>query len=375
MRMLIFGGSFDPPHRGHEALLKAACTRLRPARVLIVPAWHAPLKAAPNAPAAQRLALLREGLLKRLPRGLRRRTRIDPAELKSRRRVYTVETLQRLKRRHPKAELHFLTGSDSAASFERWKDPKTLRALAGWWTGLRPGSQAGVPKFFGRLPGRFPDVSSTEIRRKLALGDKPYGLTPSVLKRIYKRGLYGTRVVRVLHERLSSFRFTHTLAVARLSEALAKRWGENTEKARLAGLLHDCGRMVALPNMAEYARKKRLPMPSAKGAERHAPLLFHAHISSDLARREFGVEDPEVLSAVRKHTLGDRRMSRLDRVLYVADACSEDRDYPGAAALRRAAFQDLDAAFRRCVSSKIAHALSRGGWLHPTTVSLWNSLQ
>ncbi|MDE2491466.1 MAG: nicotinate (nicotinamide) nucleotide adenylyltransferase, partial [Elusimicrobia bacterium] len=55
MRTLVFGGSFDPPHRGHAALLAAAARRLRPGRILIVPAWSAPLKdAAPSAPAEER---------------------------------------------------------------------------------------------------------------------------------------------------------------------------------------------------------------------------------------------------------------------------------------------------------------------------------
>lgn len=374
MRVLVFGGSFDPPHLGHEALLKAAFARLKPARVLIVPAWQSPFKDRASAPAADRLALLREGLLKRLPAALKRRTRLDLSELKSRRGVYTVETLRRLKRLNPRAELHFLAGSDAAASFHRWKNPGELRTLAGWWCGLRPGSQALAPKFFGRLPGRFPDVSSTKIRRALALGERPAGAAPSVLKRIYKRGLYGTAVVQTLRERLSSFRFEHTLSVARLAEALAKRWGADAEKARLAGLLHDCGRMTALKDMGAYARSRRLPVPSLEETARRAPLLIHSYISADLARLRFGVTDEAVLEAVRRHTLGGPRMTLLDKVLYAADAASEDRDYPGAAALRRLAFADLDKAFRRCLAMKISHALSEGRWLHPATVSLWNSL-
>lgn len=374
MRLLVFGGSFDPPHEGHAALLAAAFRHLKPVRALIVPAFQSPLKTTASAPACERLALIREGLLKRLPDDARRKTALDLSELKSRRPVYTVDTLKRLKRLHPAVELHFLTGSDAAASFERWKNPAALRRLARWWAGARPASRAFVPTFFGRLPGRFPDVSSTEIRRKLAFGEKPYGLAPSVLKRIYTRGLYGTRIVSTLRERLSSFRFEHTLAVARLAEALAKRWDGDIEKARLAGLLHDCGRMTALKDMAGYARRKRLPVPAVEQTARHAPLLIHSYISADLARRVFGVDDPEVLEAVRRHTLGGPRMSLLDKILYTADATSEDRVHAEAAALRRLAFADLDKAFKRCVSIKISHALSEGRWLHPATVALWNCL-
>jgi len=86
------------------------------------------------------------------------------------------------------------------------------------------------------------------------------------------------------------------------------------------------------------------------------------------------VSAPAVLSAIRKHTLGDVRMSRLDRLLYVADACSADRSHPGAAETRALAFSDLEEAFARCLSEKLAHALARRAWLHPTTIGLWNSL-
>jgi HD superfamily phosphohydrolase YqeK len=67
-------------------------------------------------------------------------------------------------------------------------------------------------------------------------------------------------------------------------------------------------------------------------------------------------------------------MSLLDKVVYVADACSADRVHPGVRETRALAFEDLDAAFERCVAEKLAHALSRRAWLHPTTIALWNIL-
>jgi predicted HD superfamily hydrolase involved in NAD metabolism len=125
--------------------------------------------------------------------------------------------------------------------------------------------------------------------------------------------------------------------------------------------------------MAEYAVKRRLKVPERDLTAGLEPMLLHAHISEDLARREFGVDDEDVLSAVRKHTLGDVRMSALDKVVYVADACSADRVHQGAAATRALAFDDLDAAFEQCLADKLSHALERRAWLHPLTIELWNS--
>lgn len=101
---------------------------------------------------------------------------------------------------------------------------------------------------------------------------------------------------------------------------------------------------------------------------------MHAYASADIARREFGVSDKEILGAIRRHTLGHPRMTLLDRILYVADASSLDRSHSSAAATRALAYSDLDAALKRCVSEKLAHAVSREAWLHPLTVNLWNSL-
>ena len=375
MKTLVFGGSFDPPHRGHAHLLRAAAERVRPDRILVIPAYHAPLKGAPSAPAAARAELARLGIVARLPARWRRLARIDMSEARARRPVFTVETLSRLKSLDPDGDFHFVCGGDSAASFGEWRDPARLKRQATWWYGPRPGKRAAAPEHFRKLAGRFPDISSTELRSALALGeDCSDAVYPEVLAEARRLGLYSQGILDRLRKTLSPARFAHTLNVAGLAEALARRHGADAGRARLAGLLHDAGRRMTVPLMAEYARKRRLKAPKLGLTAGLEPLLLHAHISEDLARREFGVDDLEVLSAVRKHTLGDPEMSLLDKVVYVADACSFDRRHHGAAETRALAFADLDAALARCVADKLAHALSRGAWLHPLTVTLWNRL-
>lgn len=103
-------------------------------------------------------------------------------------------------------------------------------------------------------------------------------------------------------------------------------------------------------------------------------MLLHAYVSEDLARREFQIHDKEILGAIRRHTLGDKKMSLIDVILYVADASSLDRGHSTSEATRALAFTDLDAALKRCVADKLAHAINREAWLHPLTVHLWNSL-
>ncbi|MBI4060304.1 MAG: bis(5'-nucleosyl)-tetraphosphatase (symmetrical) YqeK [Elusimicrobia bacterium] len=371
MRVLVFGGSFDPPHRGHARLLAAAANRIRPDKIVIVPAYRSPLKGTPQANAKDRLVMARLGLLDPLPSRWRRICRIDAREARARRPVFTVETLGALKG----AELHFICGQDAAASFPKWRNPSLLKSSATWWYGARPGTSARPPAHFRQIPGRFPAISSTELRSLLALDrDCSPELFPAVLAYINKRRLYGKEVLSVLKSTLSPARYAHTLNVASLAESLARRHGADSDKARLAGLLHDAGRRYPPHLLAAYARRRRLAVPERTAILASDPMLLHAYVSEDLARREFGVSDPEVLSAVRHHTLGARRMRPLDRILYVADAASLDRGHPSAASARALAFADLDAALKLCVAEKMAHAIAREAWLHPLTVSLWNCL-
>lgn len=181
------------------------------------------------------------------------------------------------------------------------------------------------------------------------------------------------QVLLLLKQSLSEHRFRHTLSVARWAEALARLHGADPRRARLAGLLHDCAKEMPAARLSEIARRQRLPVPGKKFIlKRRRFGLFHAHVSAWVARTRFGVRDRAVLSAIAKHTLGDGRMSRLDKVLYVADFSAPQRSYAAAARVRKIARQDLDAALREAARCKLLDVLKRGKDLHPMTVKLWN---
>jgi predicted HD superfamily hydrolase involved in NAD metabolism len=221
----------------------------------------------------------------------------------------------------------------------------------------------------------MPAVSSTEIRARLLVGeDIASAVAPGVRAYIEKRGLYGLDRLAALRKMLSPERYEHSRSVARLAGALARRWSLDEETALVAGVLHDCGRSVPVTGMGAYARKHGVKAPEREETARRSPLLLHAYIGADLCRRRFGVNDPAVLSAVSKHTLGAAAMTPLDRLIYVADACSEDRSYPEAARLRRLAFDDLDEAYGACLRQKLTFCLKEDAWVHPETIRAWNAL-
>lgn len=187
MRLGVLGGSFDPIHAGHLVLAEAARDRLRLDRVLLVVAAAQPLKpGGPAAPAEDRYAMVRLAL--------RGRPRLAASDLELRRPApsYTVDTLRELRRTQPGTpEVFLLLGADALADLPRWREADAVQRLARIVGCPRPGSPAprGVDEV---LVVATPDVSSTEVRRRLAAGESVEGLLPEdVLAYVRERGLYG----------------------------------------------------------------------------------------------------------------------------------------------------------------------------------------
>jgi predicted HD superfamily hydrolase involved in NAD metabolism len=114
------------------------------------------------------------------------------------------------------------------------------------------------------------------------------------------------------------------------------------------------------------------PVPGIEFIRKHQPLILHGFVGADLARRLFGVRDKEVLSAVAKHTLAAEKMSRLEKVVYLADHLSPDRKSTGVDDLRRLAREDLDRAFLESLRNKMIFILMKNQPLHPGAEKIWN---
>ena len=139
---------------------------------------------------------------------------------------------------------------------------------------------------------------------------------------------------------LSEKRFEHTLGVEYTSACLAMRYGADMEKARMAGLLHDCAKYLSADDKIAYS--KRFGMPMSK-YEKKNPELLHAKLGACFAHTKYGVTDPEILSAITWHTTGKPDMSLLDKIVYVADYLEPNRNQaPNLPEVRELAFRDLD---------------------------------
>ena len=176
MRVGLYGGSFDPVHRGHLLVAEAALEELGLDRLVFIPAFQSPFKPdVKPVEGARRLRWLRLALAGQT------RCRVDSMELKRGGASYTIDTVREFGRCHPGAMLFLLIGADQLAQLPLWREAEALATLVEFVVIPRPG--APVVSLPGRyrihpLRGWFVDISSSEIRRRIRVGLPVHHLLP-----------------------------------------------------------------------------------------------------------------------------------------------------------------------------------------------------
>jgi predicted HD superfamily hydrolase involved in NAD metabolism len=173
-------------------------------------------------------------------------------------------------------------------------------------------------------------------------------------------------------ERLSEKRYGHTVRVAGTAEGLARKHGIDPAQTRLAALLHDAARETEPDEFLRLAKEWNL---SVGAPERQSPKLLHGPVAAELARRELGVADEEVLAAIRVHTIGEAEMGPLALALYVADKIEPARNYPSVGKIRALASSDLREAAAESLRRVIAHNEGRGRSVHPASRAMLEWLE
>ena len=163
-------------------------------------------------------------------------------------------------------------------------------------------------------------------------------------------------------ERLSEKRYAHTLRVAETAGRLANLHGLDPARARLAGLLHDTAREVGKEELLRGATEEGLPVGDF---EREWPILLHGPVAAELTKEDLGVEEGEILDAVRSHTTGEPGMGPLALALFVADKIEPGRDQPGVEDLRELALESLGHAAKAALEDSISYNERRDRPAHP----------
>lgn len=172
-----------------------------------------------------------------------------------------------------------------------------------------------------------------------------------------------------LSNKLSKKRFIHTLGVVNSAMYLAKKYGANIEDAHLAALLHDCAKEIPLLEMRDLVAD--LPCDQDM---LHSGALLHGLAGMVLANTQYGVTNPDILEAIRVHTTGKKNMSKLDKIIFLADYIEPNRKFPGVNDIRLAAEQSLDAGVLCGFDMTIRHLIDSGDSIYPLTILSRNDL-
>lgn len=168
-----------------------------------------------------------------------------------------------------------------------------------------------------------------------------------------------------LRSKLPPMRYEHSLSVSFTCMNLAMCYGYDTDKAELAGLLHDCAKRYSDEEILKKCLKRGLEVTEE---EYKALPVLHAKYGAWLSEHKFGITDPEILDAIRCHTTGKPDMGALDKILYIADYIEPRRfkaaDLPR---IRRLAFQDLDQTVDAILSGTLEYLQKKGGSIDPMT--------
>ena len=350
-RIGILGGTFNPVHIAHILIARAAYNELALDKVLFMPSKNPPHKqdidvasdndrmnmvrfAIEDEPGfeASGIELNREGL------------------------TYTSDTLKILKENNPESKFYFIIGGDSLGSFVNWHEPELiLRRCALVCVGRSINDNSQIRSLITEIRDKYTtddfipeihfvnapqsDISSDMIRKYISFNISTLGMTkPLVSEYIFKIRLYRSSVYDAftmnIESLLSPHRILHVKNVAKTAVRLARIYGADMDKAYTAGLLHDCAKYLDDEQMLEAAKEHNIELEEV---EKTSVQLVHAKVGAVFAKEVYGIEDEDILNAIRYHTTGRPDMSLLEKIIYVADYIE-----PG----RRRMVDDVDSAKR-----------------------------
>ncbi|MGM0500004.1 MAG: bis(5'-nucleosyl)-tetraphosphatase (symmetrical) YqeK [Bacillota bacterium] len=174
-----------------------------------------------------------------------------------------------------------------------------------------------------------------------------------------------------IKKRLGKKRYKHTLYVLEAASRLANKLNLNQKKVKTAALLHDIAKSKNPEELKLILKDSRWNVDQLEAAI--APIL-HAPAGAVIAEKEFGVEDQEVLEAIRYHTLGHPKMGKIAQVIYAADFISEDRQFSTLNKIRKKIERDFELGLYLITTNIIKYQLEQDNFIHPYSNDLRNKL-
>ena len=382
----ILGGTFHPIHNGHLMMARIAMQELALERVWFLPDGMPPHKSVGQVTPQQRLAMTRLAICD--DAGFE----VCALEIERGGYTYTVDTMREMTKMFPDTQFVQIIGADTLLELENWKDFAAIAGLCSFFVVPRAGTDCAAARDHAEeLRARFGaqvsfaaqssvDISSTQLRGQIEAGGAWKSYVPArVAQFIVEHNLYATssqnrfdRIADQVRASLPLSRWHHTLGVIETAQALAQRYGEDVERVRLAALLHDCAKAYRGKEAQAWMANYHIKLDAFTQNE---PKLWHGPLGAAIARARYGVDDPEILNAVRIHTVGAAQMTRLEKIIKLADLIEPGRTYPGVERLRALAQEDLDEALLEAMKHTMGYLQGDAKKMHPDSVAAINALE
>lgn len=375
-RIGIMGGTFNPIHNGHIEIAKAAYKQFSLDKVFFLPAKRPPHKRNQNIADDNARIQMIDVAIRPYPYFT-----VSTCEMEREKFSYTADTLRELSEKYPESELYFIVGADSLHYMEEWREPDVIFKLAHILSAPRfPitneedfAYKAYLEKSFGAKIDFIKmtpiNISSSEILAELKKGNfleeqLPEGVADfirsnklySLVERKDTSSMTYNEINSQLQKVLPRKRYEHTLGVADTAACLAMCYGEDIQRARITGMLHDCAKCLPDDEILKQCEKRGLIITET---QRKMPFLLHGMLGACYAKERYGVTDEEMLHAIEFHTTGHPNMTLLEKIIFLADYIEPGRkQIPGLDFIRSTAFTDLDRAIYQTLKNTLKYLMS-----------------
>jgi nicotinate-nucleotide adenylyltransferase len=365
MNIAIFGGTFNPVHNEHIKIAQTAIKKLNLDKLIVVPSNITPQKG------GRMVAKNKDRFnMCRLAFSTLDKVEVDSFEQDAGGVSYSYITCQEFAKRYPSANRYFLLGGDMLENFPSWKNPEKILELFTIAVCARVDSdklQLAVDTFhkkFNRdcvvLDYVGADVSSTKIRALSAVGEDVSEYTPKCVAEYLKDNLiYSFPYAQKVKSLLTEERWGHTVRVAECAGRHSTKFGVDERSAICASLLHDSAKYLSLDSdlLAGFSLTEDVPPP-----------VIHQFTGAYIASNVFGVEDEDILNAIRYHTSGRENMSNLEKLIFLSDMLESGRNFEGVEFLRASFEKGLDEGMTSALAHQVEYLLASNKKIYPLTM-------
>ncbi len=196
-----------------------------------------------------------------------------------------------------------------------------------------------------------------------------------------QRKEYLESLILSIKEKMPDDLYRHTMGTLKYSKKLALKYiikdnGSKHDidtffKLCVSAVLHDYGKIFKYKDLVDIVKKNNIALDRF---EIECRPILHSMIGDFLAARDYNIKDPQILKAIRCHTVGCKNMEINDKILFISDKIEESRYYEGIEHLRKICDQSLDHCLLEVYKNNIIYNLKRNNLLHPHTILIWNNI-